>query len=173
MGHPDRDIHPAMETATERRQPLSAELELTPMESEVWRGLLSTHSSIIKSLDTRLEEAHGIALSTFEALLALDQASEGQLRMADLAEHMALSRSGMTRLCDRLQRSDLIDRKSCSDDARGSYAAITEQGRELLKQAYPTYIAGVRECFLHYFSESELVMVAQCWQRFAGNDRTL
>ena len=68
--------------------------------------------------------------------------------MAELADSVLLSRSGVTRLVDRLERDGLIERDACTDDGRGLFAVLTDKGEELLARARPTHLAGVRERFL-------------------------
>jgi DNA-binding MarR family transcriptional regulator len=87
--------------------------------------------------------------------------------MCDLAEQAQLSRSGLTRLVDRLEREELLERCSCDHDARGSYACLTESGRERLQEARGTHLAVVREHFFSRFSESELSALADMWERIA------
>ena len=78
-----------------------------------------------------------------------------------------LSRSGLTRLVDRLERDGLLERCSCSHDARGSYACLTDGGRERLAEARGTHLAVIREQFFSHFSESELSSLADMWERIA------
>jgi DNA-binding MarR family transcriptional regulator len=87
------------------------------------------------------------------------------MRMCDLAEQAHLSRSGLTRLVDRLEREQLLERCSCEHDARGSYACLTPTGRERLTEARATHVTVVREHFLSHFSESELSLLAEMWER--------
>jgi DNA-binding MarR family transcriptional regulator len=89
------------------------------------------------------------------------------MRMAELAEHVLLSRSGMTRLIDRLEREGLVARHTCDRDGRGCYAAMTEKGASVVQDARATHLAGVRERFLRHFSDDELRMLAACWERLA------
>lgn len=138
---------------------------LAPEELAAWRGLLRVHGALMKSLDAELEREHGLPLSSYEVLLFLESAPDGQLRMADLADRVLLSRSGMTRLVDRLEREGLIARAQCSRDARGCYAVLTERGRAALEQARPTHLTGVRERFLRHLAPEELEMLAACWER--------
>src|SRR5919112_2164218 len=88
-----------------------------------------------------------------------------ELSTAELADSVLLSRSGVTRLVDRLEREGLIVRESCESDGRGSFAVLTEAGEELLARARPTHLAGVRERFLRHFSEDELRTLARFWER--------
>lgn len=138
---------------------------LEPAELAAWRGFLRVHSALIKELDAELESRHGIQLSSYEVLIALADAPQQQLRMAQLADRALLSRSGMTRLVDRLQKQGLIDRVRCDLDARGSYAALNDKGRRLLAEARPTHLAGVRERFLGQLEASELAALAEVWEK--------
>src|SRR5688500_3663933 len=95
---------------------------LTERERLAWRGLLRAHAAMVKRLDNDLEAAHGLALTSYEVLLRLDDAEGSKMRMCDVAESVLLSRSGLTRLVDRLERDGLVERVSCPDDARGAYA---------------------------------------------------
>jgi DNA-binding MarR family transcriptional regulator len=143
----------------------AGELELGETEEGAWRGLLRAHSALVKALDAELEAAHGLPLSSYEVLLFLAQAPDRRLRMAELADRVLLSRSGMTRMVDRLERDGYLERDTCADDKRGSYAVLTEGGEALLRQARPTHLAGVRRRFLSQFSESELGQLSDFWTR--------
>ena len=106
-------------------------------------------------------------MTSYEVLHHLEDASGGRMRMCDLAEQAQLSRSGLTRLVDRLERDELLERCSCDHDARGSYACLTELGRERLAEARGTHLAVVREHFFSRFSEGELSALADMWDRIA------
>jgi DNA-binding MarR family transcriptional regulator len=120
-----------------------------------WGGLLRVHSSLTRELDAELREAHGLPLSSYEVLLRLATAPDGAMRMSVLADSVLLSRSGLTRLVDRLERDGLVERRECEEDARGLLAIITDEGRELFGRARGTHLAGVRRLFLDRFSVDE------------------
>ncbi len=132
-----------------------------------WRGLLRAHACLAKRLDAALDQAHGLPLSSYEVLSHLEDASGGRMRMCDLAEQAQLSRSGLTRLVDRLEREQLLERCSCQHDARGSFACLTAGGRDRLEEARVTHMAVVREQFFSRFSEAELSVLADMCQRIA------
>ncbi len=155
-----------MLTATAVKIP-SGEQSLSEGEVRAWRGLLRAHACLAKRLDAELEQAHGLPMTSYEVLQHLQDASGGRMRMCDLAERAQLSRSGLTRLVDRLERDELLERCSCDHDARGSYACLTELGRERLAEARGTHLAVVREHFFSRFSESELSALADLWDRIA------
>lgn len=140
---------------------------LSASELRAWRGLLRAHACLAKRLDAELDRRHGLPMTSYEVLHLLEEASTERMRMCDLAEHARLSRSGLTRLVDRLERDGLLERCSCSHDARGAYACLTPAGRERLAQARGTHLAVVREHFFSRFSEAELGLLADMWERIA------
>jgi DNA-binding MarR family transcriptional regulator len=139
--------------------------QLDARELRAWRGLLRAHAALTKMLDADLDAAHDLPLSSYEVLLHLDDAEDGKMRMRDLADSVILSRSGLTRLADRLERDGLIRRESCASDARGAYAVITSAGLEQLAAARATHLAGVRSLFLRHFSDDELDALGDAWER--------
>lgn len=138
---------------------------LAPAELRAWRGMLRAHAAMAKALDAQLEAAHGLQLSSYEVLMYLADAEDERMRMCDLASSILLSRSGLTRLVDRLQREGLLERVACNDDARGAFAKLTPAGREKLRAARATHLAGVRAMFLDLFSPEELEMLGDAWDR--------
>lgn len=143
------------------------ERELDEHELRAWRGLLRAHASLAKLLDAELESQHGLPMTSYEVLSHLESSEQGRMRMCDLAEQAQMSRSGLTRLVDRLEREGLLERCSCEHDARGAYACLTAVGRERLCAARDTHRGVVREHFLSRFSEQELGTLAELWERIA------
>jgi DNA-binding MarR family transcriptional regulator len=139
--------------------------ELSPAELRAWRGLVRVHSALVKALDSQLEQAHALPLSSYEVLRYLSAADGERMRMCDLAESVLLSRSGLTRLVDRLERDGLLRRVACPDDARGAFAQLTPAGREKLGAARATHLAGVRALLLDHFSDDELDALGDLWDR--------
>ena len=139
--------------------------QLDDRELRAWRGMLRVHATLTKALDAELEAAHGLPLSSYEVLMHLADADGQRMRMSDLADMVILSRSGLTRLVDRLEREGLIARESCPSDARGSYATLTTAGRRKLDAARATHLAGVRSLFLAHFSAEEQEVLGAAWER--------
>ncbi|MEU6039349.1 MarR family transcriptional regulator [Actinomadura sp. NPDC047616] len=129
--------------------PISAELS-------VWRMLLRAQVQISRRLQADLLADHDLPLGSYDVLTHLGEAPGGRLRMNDLADRVLLSRSGLTRLVDRLQREGLVVRQSCTSDARGLYAVLTPAGRRRLEEATPTYRRGVREYLMSRLDEDDL-----------------
>lgn len=150
-------MSPAASTASVER--------LTDRERSVWVGLLRTHALLTREIDAELEAAHGLPLVSFEVLLSLAETENERMRMCDLAARVILSRSGLTRLVDRLERQGLIGREQCPSDARGSYAVLTAAGAERLRAARRTHMESVRRLFLERLSADEQAILAAAWGR--------
>ena len=138
---------------------------LSRQELAAWAGFLRVHAAVTRELDAELSAAHSLPLSSYEVLLFLHSAPSGMMRMSELADSVRLTRSGLTRLVDRLEGAGLLERRQCSSDARGFHAAITAAGRRAYRDAHATHLAGVRERFLRHFSAEELGRLAELWER--------
>jgi DNA-binding MarR family transcriptional regulator len=139
--------------------------ELAPAELGAWRGMLRVHSALVKALDAELLATHGLPLTSYEVLINLQAAPDRRRRMAELADSVLLSRSGTTRLVDRLERDGLLVRDTCDSDGRGCFAVLTERGEALLSKARATHLEGVRERFLRHFEPAEHEQMAAWWNR--------
>jgi DNA-binding MarR family transcriptional regulator len=145
--------------------PATEQAELSEAELGAWRGLVRVHAALVRELDAELDARHGLPLSSYEVLRSLSRAPGGRLRMAELAEYVLLSRSGMTRLIDRLEREGMVCRSTCDKDGRGCYAGLTDRGRATVAEARSTHIAVVRAGFLSHFSEPEMRELATMFER--------
>jgi len=121
-----------------------------------WRAFLRAHASVLRQLERDLVNTAGMPLAWYDVLLQLAEAPERRLRMADLADKVLLSRSGLTRLVDRLQSEGLVTREPYPGDARGLYTVLTQAGFDKLRGAAPTHLAGVQAYWLSKFSDREL-----------------
>jgi DNA-binding MarR family transcriptional regulator len=113
-----------------------------------WIRFLATHSAITRELEARLMGTHGLTLSDYDVLVQLARAPERKLRNIELAKAVVLTRSGVTRLVDGLERDGLVTRVSCPSDKRGSFVALTPEGARRLREAAGTHLDGVRELFV-------------------------
>jgi DNA-binding MarR family transcriptional regulator len=123
---------------------------------ETWRSFLVAHAQVRRQLERELQAEQSLGLGEYEVLLLLTRADERRLRMSDLADRLGLSRSGVTRLVDRLQADLLVERASCATDRRGSWAMLTDAGHARLRRASPTHLRGVGEHFLNRIPAPEL-----------------
>jgi len=138
---------------------------LDERELRAWRGMLRVHAAFTKALDAQLEAEHGLPLTSYEVLMFLADAPGRKMRMSELAEAIILSRSGLTRLVDRLERDGLLCRESCPHDARGAFAKLSPAGVEKLGAARATHLAGVRALFLSHLSPAEQELLGEVWER--------
>ena len=102
-----------------------------------WRSLLEVHKNVVELLARELEEQRGLPLGWYDVLLTLDQAPEQRLRMQELAQSVLLSKSGLTRLIDRMETEGLVRRERCPSDRRGAFAVLTPEGRSAFRRAAP------------------------------------
>src|SRR5262249_44373204 len=97
--------------------------ELSDEQLDAWRAFLRAHSGLIRTLDRELEAEQGFPITYFDVLAQLTAAG-GRLRMSELADAVILSRSGVTRLVDRMERGGFVKREHCPTDRRAMYATI-------------------------------------------------
>ncbi len=159
-----------MAATTSGKSASAATAPLGPAELAAWRGFLRTHAAMSRELDAELAAAHGLPLSSYEVLLFLAGSPGGTMRMAELADSVLLSRSGLTRLVDRLERDELVRREACPGDARGLNAVITEAGRARFTEARRTHLAGVRRRYLDRLTDEEQRVLGALWDRLSGQD---
>ncbi len=127
--------------------------------------MLRAHAGLVKELDAELVREHDLPLSSYEVLLFLNDSGDGRMRMSELADSVLLSRSGLTRLVDRLERDGLLKRERCESDARGLFAEITDEGRSVFAAARATHLDGVRRLFLDRFTRDELRTLGALWRK--------
>jgi DNA-binding MarR family transcriptional regulator len=154
--------------APPRTEHRTQEGDLDERELSAWRGFLRAHREVVAHLDDELQRAHDLPLSSYEVLLYLADANGGRLRMGELADRLLLSRSGLTRLVDRLERRGLVARERCKEDARGLFARITPAGRELFEAARPDHLDGVRRHYLSRLTDEDLESLSVAWRRLSG-----
>jgi DNA-binding MarR family transcriptional regulator len=134
---------------TNREQPRPAD------RMEPWKLFLQAHAAVIEALEDDLRRRLDLPLTWYEVLLRLAAAPDGRLRMTDLAGSLLLSKSGVTRLVDRMEAAGLVERGVCSSDRRGSFAVITPRGRALHRKAAPIHVRGVDALFLDHLDARE------------------
>ena len=122
-----------------------------------WTTFLRAHARVVRELERELQADQDLALTDYDVLVQLATVPDRRLRMSELADRLLLSRSGVTRLVDRLVADGLVERVSCEDDRRGQWAALTDAGRDRLRRAAPIHLRGVATHFLDRLSPDDLV----------------
>jgi len=138
-------------------------------EVQAWAKLLRAHAALTRRFSADLQATHGLTLNAYEVLLHLAHAPERRMRRVDLAGSVLLTASGITRLLDGLERAGYVDRAADENDARVTYAVLTDEGYEKLRDAAPTHVGGIRELFGHRFSRDELETLAKLLDRLPSD----
>src|SRR5262245_42079332 len=130
---------------TDRRR---ARARIDDAELATWRAILNAHARVTQRIEADLRAAGLPPLGWYDVLWPLRQAPEGRLRINELAGEVVLSRTGLVRLVDRIERAGLLRREPVPEDRRGAYAVITDEGVEALRQMWPVYERGIRDYFI-------------------------
>lgn len=137
----------------------------TPEHLAAWRGMLTVHTELTERIDDALRRAEVIPLRWYDALLGLYEAPGHRLRLSELARAALLSRSGLSRLVDRLEAAGLLTREPCSDDARGAYAVLTPEGLQALRRSWKVYGRQIEALFGRHLSRAEARAAAELSRR--------
>lgn len=127
-------------------QPQSAPT-LDPATLSAWQAFLRAHARLTRLMERELVDGQGLPLGEYDVLVQLQAAPEGRLRMSQLAVQVLLSRSGLTRLVERMEAAGMVQREVCPSDARGAFAVITDGGRQRLARASVTHLRSVQRHF--------------------------
>ena len=117
---------------------------LSAAEQESWRAWIAATLLLHDRLGRDLQEQHGLSFADYEILVRLSEHPERRMRMSDLATQTMSSRSRLSHQIDRMERAGLVNREQCSDDRRGTFAALTDHGWDAIVKAAPDHVASVR-----------------------------
>jgi DNA-binding MarR family transcriptional regulator len=128
---------------------------LDDVRLRAWRLFIQSHAYLVEVLNRELKSAEGLPLTWYEVLLFLSRAPEHRLRMTELAGSVLLSKSGLTRLVDRMVAAGLIERTTCPSDRRGVFVVLTDPGMEKFAAAAPAHLRGIDEHFMRHVTPAE------------------
>lgn len=131
---------------------------LTQDEQRVWRAFLEVNQLLFERLDRELQRDSGIPHTYYEVLVRLSEAEGRRLRMSTLADRSQSSRSRLSHAVRRLEAAGWVRRETCSSDARGAEAVLTDEGFAALAAAAPGHVESVRN---HLFDRLSPEQVAQ------------
>lgn len=126
-----------------------------------WRTFITAYAAVIERIERELASEDRLPLGHYDVLLALSEAPGRRLRMSELAQAVVLSRSGLTRLVDRLERAGLLRRERCDDDRRGCFAVLTGEGLKVLRRSWPVYARGIDEHFGRHLGDEEVRVLGE------------
>jgi DNA-binding MarR family transcriptional regulator len=130
-------------------------VQISDGRMRAWRSFLEAHARVIDVLTAELESERDLPLTWYDVLVQLSEAPDNKLRMQDLARAVLLSKSGLTRLVDRMTSDGLVTREPCLDDRRGTFVCLSPAGRARLDGASPIHLRGVEEYFTRHLTEEE------------------
>ena len=133
-----------------------------------WRALLNAHAAAVGAIERRLADGRHIPLTWYDVLVALSEAPGHRLRLSELARAVVLSRSGLSRLVDRLEQAGLLRREACPEDRRGAFAVLTAEGEATLRRTWPAYARGIARHFARFVDEDEARVLAAALGRAAS-----
>ncbi len=120
-----------------------------------WRSLLQAHTSLTAGVERALAEEGFPPLTWYDVLSTLERAPEKAARPRDLGCGVSISRSGLTRLLDRMESASLVERRSCPTDRRGTWIVLTPAGAEMLDRMRPVYERELAETFASGLTDQE------------------
>jgi DNA-binding MarR family transcriptional regulator len=125
-------------------------------DGQLWPMFLEVHGALVDLIEKDLLRAGGPPLTWYDVLAQLNLAEDSMLPMNQLADSVLLSRSGVTRLVDRMAQEGLVERAQCDTDRRVVYARLTQKGREVFERSMPVVRGGVTEYFTGHLNAREL-----------------
>lgn len=138
---------------------------LDPAELRSWRAYVIGSEVLRQRLSRELQDNHRLALADYEVMVHLSEGTDRQLRMSQLAERVASSKSRLSHQVARMERAGLVRRVSCPDDARGVVAELTDAGMLALTAAAPTHLRGVREHMIDLLTPDEQQVLLTAFER--------
>ena len=120
-----------------------------------WERTLRTVSRLLRVFDREMQKDVDVPLTWYDVLVQLYSAPDMKLRMQTLSDALVLTRSGATRLVDRIEKAGLVRREPAAEDRRGYYAILTESGQRLMERAQKSHRAGIEKHFGKHVSPDE------------------
>lgn len=130
-------------------------------EQRAWRAFITAAVQLQRTLEHDLKAHHDLTMDDYALLAMLGETPDGRARFGELAEVLRVPKTHITYRFQRLEDRGLVVREACLNDKRGAFARMTERGRQLIDDAAPTHVAGVRTHFLDHLSRSQLAAVGE------------
>ncbi|MGL5835125.1 MAG: MarR family winged helix-turn-helix transcriptional regulator [Waterburya sp.] len=144
---------------------MATQSEFDDSRNYVWRLFITVNVKLLDRIGEKLAQAGLPSLDWYDVLLTLKEAPENRLRLSELAQKVLLSRSNLTHLVDRLEKAELLYRKRCPQDRRGTYAVLTEAGLEMQQKMWSIYADGIAEYFGCHLDDQETEVMQRVFKR--------
>jgi len=138
-----------------------------------WRNYVTGAAMLADRLHRELQDGHGLSLADYEVLVRLSEQPDRRMRMSQLADDVASSKSRVSHQVARMEKEGLLLRRECPEDGRGVLAELTEQGMRALETAAPTHVDGVRDHVIDLLSRDEQEVLAKVFDRVITHLRSL
>ena len=138
--------------------------ELDEAHKAAWSMLLLAQARLVEKIDREMTAANVVSFDWYDVLLWLEMAG-GKLKMGELADRVLTSRSGLTRLVDRIVAAGYITRENCGQDRRVVYAVLTEAGRAARLQAWTVYEPALVRYFARFLSDADAITIRDALAR--------
>ena len=145
--------------------------ELPPARLEAWQAFIRAHSAVVARIERDLNARRLTPLTWYDVLIELVYAPENRLRLSELADTVALSRSGLTRLVDRLEHEGLLRREPHPHDRRGAYAVLTAAGYDAVARTRPAYLRDIAAFFAGHLTDEESRILLGAMNRILAANR--
>ncbi len=153
--------------AVPRTVAVSPQLELDELRLAAWRALLTAHAAAVRGIERELDRAGGdlVPLSWYDVLIELVDAAGHRLSQRDLTRSVVLTRSGLSRLIDRLEGAGLVRREPNLADRRSEMIVLTRAGRDAVRRTWPAYARGIAEHFARHVRADEAAVLTAALER--------
>jgi DNA-binding MarR family transcriptional regulator len=128
---------------------------LSDEEQRAWRAYIRLAQLLMRQLDRDLHPFR-LSMHDYEILVELSEAPHRRMRMTELADRTAQSRSRLSHQVNRMEARDLVSREDCEGDKRGTFAVLTPHGAAMISQVAPHHVASVRRHFIDHLGQHEL-----------------
>lgn len=139
--------------------------QLDQQQLKLWVAYLGAHAAVVRALEQGMDQDVGLPLTWYDVLVQLSMAPEGRLRLGDLAQSVILTRSGITRLLDRMDAAGLVRREPAPGDRRGYFAVLTREGQEMLERAAPGHSQRAWDSFIQHIKPEEFPTLQAVFDR--------
>lgn len=144
---------------------MNTPLKLDRLRSSVWRLFITANVRLLDQIEAELTQAQLPPLEWYDVLLTLKEAPDRRLRLSELADHVLLSRSNLTRLIDRLEKAGLLHREPCPDDRRGTFAVLSQAGLAMQQEMWVVYAQSIATHFASHLEDEEIKVLQRVLQR--------
>jgi DNA-binding MarR family transcriptional regulator len=117
---------------------------LEPREQSAWRAYLDMNAKLTARLNREMQDTAGISIADYSVLVQLTDHVDARMRVLELAKALGWEKSRLSHQLSRMQQRGLIERSNCSEDRRGAWIGLTDQGRRTIDAAAPLHVEAVR-----------------------------